>query len=157
MTLGSNLTAEIIARAGYDWLLIDLEHGAGDFRDLAGQHQAIEASQAVPIVRVPANEPWLFKRSLPEVDVVFIGPGDLTVAYGVPGHLNSEIVQAALTRVEHAASKHGKSMGILLPGPEEVPLYRDRGYQFIDVGSKVTFISRAARSAIEAARSGTLK
>jgi 2-keto-3-deoxy-L-rhamnonate aldolase RhmA len=64
LNLGSSLTAEIAGNAGFDWLLIDLEHGAGDRHELLLQLQAIESTPAVPIVRIPWNDPVIFKRVL---------------------------------------------------------------------------------------------
>ena len=43
LSLGSAATAELMANAGYDWALIDLEHGAGDERDALSQIQALAA------------------------------------------------------------------------------------------------------------------
>ncbi len=73
LNLGSSLTAEICARAGFDWVVIDMEHGTGDFRELLHQLQAIEATPTVPLVRVAFNEPWLIKRTLD------IGPSGLVI------------------------------------------------------------------------------
>ena len=42
LNLGSSLTAEIVGLAGFDWGLIDLEHGAGTETDVLYQLQAIE-------------------------------------------------------------------------------------------------------------------
>ena len=42
LNLGSSLTAEIAGRAGLDWIVIDLEHGAGDRQNLLFQLQALE-------------------------------------------------------------------------------------------------------------------
>src|ERR1035441_5726735 len=53
--LGSPLTAEIMGMAGYDWALIDLEHGAGDERETLFQLQALEHTSAAAIVRVESN------------------------------------------------------------------------------------------------------
>ena len=53
--LGSALTAEIMGMAGYDWTLIDLEHGAGGEREALQQLQALEHTSAATIVRVESN------------------------------------------------------------------------------------------------------
>jgi 4-hydroxy-2-oxoheptanedioate aldolase len=53
--LGSPLTAEIMGMAGYDWALIDLEHGAGDERETLYQLQALEHTPAAAIVRVEST------------------------------------------------------------------------------------------------------
>lgn len=62
--LGSSLTAEIAGLAGFDWVLLDLEHGAGDHSELLPQLQAVGATPAAPVVRVAWNDPVRFKRVL---------------------------------------------------------------------------------------------
>jgi len=57
LNLGSNVTAEIAGRAGFDWLLVDLEHGSGDEAYLMGQLQAISATDAAAIVASPGTRP----------------------------------------------------------------------------------------------------
>jgi len=55
LNLGSALTAEIVAGAGFDWVLIDLEHGAGDEQQVLAQLQAIEHSNTAAFVRVESH------------------------------------------------------------------------------------------------------
>src|SRR6266498_4481412 len=55
LSLGSALTAELMGAAGYDWALIDLEHGAGDEKDSLAQMQALSASGCAAIVRVEST------------------------------------------------------------------------------------------------------
>src|SRR5574341_586816 len=62
--LCSVISAEIMSRAGFDWLLIDMEHGHGDYQMLLGQLQAIEGCPVIPIVRVQWNDPAVVKRVL---------------------------------------------------------------------------------------------
>ena len=62
--LGSPITTEIAGRAGFDWLLLDLEHGAGDQSELMHQLQAAGAADTPALVRIAWNEPWRFKRVL---------------------------------------------------------------------------------------------
>ena len=64
LQLGSPLTAEILARAGFDWLIIDLEHGPGDIPILISQLQALGGTEAVPLVRAPWNDFVTIKRIL---------------------------------------------------------------------------------------------
>jgi 4-hydroxy-2-oxoheptanedioate aldolase len=51
VNLGSLVSAEIVGRTGFDWLLIDLEHGAGDSTVMYHQLQALSASPSTPYVR----------------------------------------------------------------------------------------------------------
>lgn len=75
LNLGSSITAEIAGRAGFDWVLIDMEHGAGSHFTLIHQLQAVAATPAAPIVRIEWNDPPRFKR------VLDLGPSGVMVPY----------------------------------------------------------------------------
>ena len=64
--LCSSISAEILARGGFDWILIDMEHAPGDPLALVSQCQGIAAAGtgAVPFVRVPWNDLVWIKRTL---------------------------------------------------------------------------------------------
>jgi 4-hydroxy-2-oxoheptanedioate aldolase len=55
--------AEAVARAGFDWVLIDGEHAPNDLRSIVAQLQVLEPHVA-PVLRLPVNEPWLIKQAL---------------------------------------------------------------------------------------------
>lgn len=57
VNLGSSLTTEIMGIAGMDWLVLDLEHGAGDEPLLLTQLQALRGTGTAAIVRVEAIDP----------------------------------------------------------------------------------------------------
>jgi 4-hydroxy-2-oxoheptanedioate aldolase len=215
LNLGSALTAEIAARAGFDWVLFDQEHGPGGEETLLHQLHAVSGALAAPFVRIAANEPPRFKRALdlgaqglmvpyvnsedearaavaafrypprgmrgvskfnrsagfgfdfddtyahaherqvliaqietPEavaaadaiarvdgVDVLFIGPLDLTANLGAPGNFDLPIFVEARKRVVAAARASGKATGILLGNPAHVPLVRAEGFTFVALGS----------------------
>jgi 4-hydroxy-2-oxoheptanedioate aldolase len=54
--LGDALAAEIMANAGYDWLLVDMEHGPVPLGAAQSMVTAIRTTSTVPIVRVPWND-----------------------------------------------------------------------------------------------------
>jgi 2-keto-3-deoxy-L-rhamnonate aldolase RhmA len=64
LNLGSPLTVEIAGLAGFDWLLIDHEHGPGGEDTMLHQLQAASATPAFPVVRIAQNETPRFKRVL---------------------------------------------------------------------------------------------
>ncbi len=64
VVLGSPITAEIIANMGYEWIVVDTEHGAIDIGTTQSIIQAVLYTGAVPMVRVPWNDPALIKRAL---------------------------------------------------------------------------------------------
>ncbi|MDX6805846.1 aldolase/citrate lyase family protein [Terrihabitans rhizophilus] len=61
-SLASNVTTEVLAGAGFDWLLIDAEHAPNDVRSVLGQLQAMMEYRTQPIVRVPMNDKIEIKR-----------------------------------------------------------------------------------------------
>lgn len=63
-TLGSAFAIEVVAGAGFDWLLIDMEHSPNDLLSVLAQLQTLAAYPVAPVVRVPDNDPVLFKRLL---------------------------------------------------------------------------------------------
>jgi 4-hydroxy-2-oxoheptanedioate aldolase len=62
--LASPIAAEIIAGAGFDWILIDGEHAPNDVPSLLAQLQAMRGGTAEPIFRVPWNDAVTIKRAL---------------------------------------------------------------------------------------------
>jgi len=62
ITLGHPSIAEIMAKAGYDWLTVDMEHSAITLDQAQHLIQVIELCGIVPLVRVGENNPNLIKR-----------------------------------------------------------------------------------------------
>ena len=64
LTLVSPTATEIAADAGFDWLLIDMEHAANEIGDVLHHLRAAEGGTAEPVVRVPWNDAVVVKRVL---------------------------------------------------------------------------------------------
>jgi 2-dehydro-3-deoxyglucarate aldolase len=62
ITLAHPAIAEIMARAGFDWLTIDLEHSVITIREAEELIRVIELCGVAPLVRVSANDPVQIKR-----------------------------------------------------------------------------------------------
>lgn len=62
--LFSPIGAEVIAQAGYDCVMIDLEHGPGSLMDAMAMMQAVQGRDCAPLLRVAANDPVQIKRVL---------------------------------------------------------------------------------------------
>jgi 4-hydroxy-2-oxoheptanedioate aldolase len=215
LNLGSPITVEVAGLAGFDWLLIDHEHGPFGEDTLLHQLQAAAATTAFPVVRIAANEPARFKRALdmgaggvmvpyvnsasearaavaamrypprgmrgvakfhrgagfgadfddyylhaherivgviqietPDaaadaddiaavdgVDVLFIGPTDLTHNMGIRDELDHPRFLDACARVVMAARTHEKAAGILVHAPALIPRCREQGFTFVALGS----------------------
>jgi 2-dehydro-3-deoxyglucarate aldolase/4-hydroxy-2-oxoheptanedioate aldolase len=223
---GSPIVAELCARAGFDWLIVDLEHGAGTESELLSQLLAI-GDRCAALVRPPSGErlrigraldlgaagimvprvetvaeveeilPWLryapdgtrglalttrgaglgdvghadiaarnatvlgiFQVESPRavaeapaiaaldgVDVLFVGPTDLSHSMGVPGRFEDAGFVAALRAVVDATEAAGKAAGILLRSPADLGRYLDMGYRFIGIGSDLNYVIDGARAA----------
>ncbi|MEM9787805.1 MAG: aldolase/citrate lyase family protein [Pseudomonadota bacterium] len=64
VSLASNYAAEVTAGAGYDWLVVDMEHSPGDMQTTLSQLQAIAPYPGTAIVRTPWNDAVMVKRLL---------------------------------------------------------------------------------------------
>ena len=74
-TLSSSYTVELLAGAGFDWILLDTEHSPSDLESLLAQLQAAAAYPTHPVVRVPWNDMVNIKR------VLDIGAQSLLIPY----------------------------------------------------------------------------
>jgi 2-dehydro-3-deoxyglucarate aldolase/4-hydroxy-2-oxoheptanedioate aldolase len=83
----------------------------------------------------------------PGVDVLFVGPRDLTHALGVPGRTDAPEYRAALQRVLAAAQAGGVTAGVLAASREAAEDYVAEGFGFVGIGSDSSFIAAAARAA----------
>jgi 2-dehydro-3-deoxyglucarate aldolase len=72
--LGSASAAEVLATAGFDWLVVDLEHTATTERETEDIFRAIELKGSVPLVRLTSNDPNQIKRVLDSGAEGFIVP-----------------------------------------------------------------------------------
>jgi 2-keto-3-deoxy-L-rhamnonate aldolase RhmA len=228
---GSPVVAELCGRSGFDWVLVDLEHGAATEAELLPQLLAIAATPATAVVRVEEGTrlrigraldlgadglmiprldtvdqvrqvvSWLRYpptgvrgvammtrgaglggvthdaiRDLNErpllvvqiesasavnsahaiadidgVDVLFVGPSDLSHALGIPGRLDEPVYVEALDTVLAAARSRGKAPGILLRNAAHAPRYLERGFTFVGIGSDLAFVADGAQVALRAA------
>src|SRR5256885_16464334 len=60
----SNVTAEVIAGSGFDWILVDTEHAPNEVPMVLSQLQALAGGTATPVVRPAWNDVVLIKRLL---------------------------------------------------------------------------------------------
>ncbi|MCC6511383.1 MAG: hypothetical protein IT423_19950 [Pirellulaceae bacterium] len=213
LNLGSPAAVEIAASLGFDWLLIDLEHGSGSLADLRNMLLACRGATP-PIVRIPSVDADIVKfvmdsgaagimfpfvssaeqarlavqamkyppqgargvagiiratnygqswkqyyseaneRSLvvvqietmtavdaaeeiaavEGVDVLFVGPLDLSVNLGCPADFTPPHFVAALKKVIAACERHGKTAGIL-SRPQHTAEHKQLGFRFFALGS----------------------
>ena len=56
--------AENMGALGWDWLVVDLQHGLLDYSDMVPMLQALSITNTVPFVRVPWRDTWQIDRAL---------------------------------------------------------------------------------------------
>lgn len=234
-SLASPGSAELMGRAGLDWVVVDLEHGYTTESELLAHLTAIEASGAVALVRPQSGERLRIGRALdlgaagivvprldtPDqvreavtflrypgrggggqrgvalltrgarlgtvphggvaalnedivgivqiespsaaaaadeiaatdgVDVLFVGPADLSHSLGVPGQFGERVYQDALRGVVDACRAHGKAAGILLYDHASFRPHLDLGFTFVGIGADISFVNDGVKAALAAAR-----
>ena len=227
----SPVAAEVCAAAGVDWVLLDLEHGAGgeeQVRDVvpaAGSYgvptvvrvesaarirmgrvldagaagimlprmnTVEEVAEAVRHLRYPPAgdrgvatynracrfglDPGALDRANAEVlgvvqiesatavgnaeaiaaldgvDVLFVGPRDLSHDLGVPGDLTAPAFTEALERVLAAGRQHGKACGLLVNDGAAAAQRLEQGWTFVGIGSDSTLLAAAVTAEFGRAR-----
>lgn len=231
-SLGSPGSAELLGRAGLDWVVIDLEHGNTTESELLAHLTAIELTGCAALVRPQSGERLRIGRALDMgaegivvprldtaeqvreavtflryppggqrgvalltrgarlgtvnhagvaalnddmvgivqiesplaleaadafaatdgVDVLFVGPADLSHSLGIPGQFANPTYQDALRRVVAACRAHGKAAGILLYDPASFAPHLELGYTFVGIGADVSFVNDGVKAALAAAR-----
>jgi 2-keto-3-deoxy-L-rhamnonate aldolase RhmA len=89
--------------------------------------------------------------AVPGVDVLFVGPMDLSVNMGHPGDFTRPAFIQQLKNVVEACEKHGKTAGIL-SRPELVQAHKSLGFRFIALGSDSAAIAAAMTQNLTALR-----
>lgn len=64
LSWGFSPVTEVMAKSGFDWLVIDKEHTAIDYGEMHQMIQTIDLAGCVPLVRVGDNDPLIIKRAL---------------------------------------------------------------------------------------------
>jgi len=107
LAIANSYSAEMMAHQGFDSVTIDLQHGPVDFQAAVGMLQAISTTPAVPMVRVPHNEPILTLKLLDAGAYGVICPmiNSRAVFYGGADywqHANDEILLFAMVETRQA-------------------------------------------------------
>lgn len=225
----SPIVAEVVAQAGYDFVLIDLEHGPGSYLDAIALMQAIQGRDCAPLMRVPSNDEVALKRALDigvggvmvpavntaaeaeaavagchypprgrrgmaaavvrgadyglraaeyiqnagqellvmcqiesaaavenvaaiagteGVDMLFVGPFDLSANVGHVGEPDHPEVRAMIARVEAAAKAAGKLLGAIPTAERSTAELVAAGYDLIIVDADVLLLRDGARASL---------
>ncbi len=216
---------ELIGWIGYDFVIIDCEHGPMDYETAESMIRAAEGAGTTPVVRVGLNEPQHLQRYLdagaqgimvplintaeqakrvvdavkyppigkrgaypgrgaryglqdfaeyihqaneqtavilqietPEsiknyeeiintenADIIFFGPGDLSVNFGKPGQPQHPEVVSVIKQLVKSTLSAGKHCGTMAVSPESVKFWHDVGVNWLVTGVS-SFIVSAGRA-----------
>jgi 2-keto-3-deoxy-L-rhamnonate aldolase RhmA len=87
--------------------------------------------------------------AVPGIDVLFIGPNDLSYSLGLRGRQNEPKLQEAIAKVLAAGKRHGIPVG-RPAGPDQVAGFVKEGFQFFQAASELGMMAAGARSLLEA-------
>ncbi|MFI0849053.1 HpcH/HpaI aldolase/citrate lyase family protein [Mesorhizobium sp. IMUNJ 23232] len=87
------------------------------------------------------------------VDVLFVGPGDLSTNMGAMGNPNAAHVQEAIASVREAAGSVGKASGILAPVKADADRYLADGFTMVAVGADLGLLARGSDALIASFKS----
>jgi 4-hydroxy-2-oxoheptanedioate aldolase len=228
--LGSPNVAEMMAHAGFDWLVVETEHNALDTAEIQHMLMAMSGTNVVPIVRLPSMNPVYIQRALdigamgivvplvrtaaearavvaatrypPQgvrsfgalrashytydnddyfarandhllvvfiietrealenldeiaavdgVDVLFIGPADLSIALGEsPLNPASAALDAAVERVLEVGRRHGVAVGKGGSTPDDLRSMQAQGFTWLAYGPDYFLLRAAIAAGIQA-------
>jgi 2-keto-3-deoxy-L-rhamnonate aldolase RhmA len=83
------------------------------------------------------------------VDVLFVGPNDLSLSLGILGQINHPLYQQSIQDVAKAAKNHGKATGVLLQDINEYEMYHKLGYRFLACGGDSGFVRKGAEDLVK--------
>ena len=87
--------------------------------------------------------------AVPGIDVVFIGPSDLSYSYGARGKPTPE-VREAIAKVLAAAKRRNLPVGRTAGSPSDLAEYIKEGFQFFQGGTELGFMAAGARPLLQA-------
>ncbi len=86
------------------------------------------------------------------VDVLFIGPMDLSVSLGIPRQFDHPKYVEATKKTREAAARHGKACGILGFALDEIQTLYQQGYTFVAVGSDGGMVANGMNALVAASK-----
>jgi 2-dehydro-3-deoxyglucarate aldolase/4-hydroxy-2-oxoheptanedioate aldolase len=116
------------------------------------EHQNRETLTVVQIETVTAVERREELLSLKGLDVMMIGPADLSIALGIPGQFDNPLLIETVDRVIETCNKYGVVPGIQTRGVAMAKFWASRGMRFIGVAAEHVLLLEKSREALAALR-----
>ena len=224
---------EIFGEAGFDFIIIDQEHGPFNPDIASNLVRACDLVEMAAIVRIPENLPWLIQLALDigaigvqvpqintgmdaervvqsskfapigrrgvcrnvraarysardrfdylegsnrdtlivihienklgvenldeivnvsEIDVVFLGPYDLSQSLGIPGQVEHELVLSTMEHVVTTCRRNDVAVGVYADSVESVKHWAEMGVQYIAIGVDTALIYNLSKKFVSELR-----
>jgi 4-hydroxy-2-oxoheptanedioate aldolase len=91
--------------------------------------------------------------SVPGVDVIFVGPFDLSQSMGIPGKINDPKVLEVMNKVLEVCARHKKYAGVFTFVVDQAIEYAKMGFKYIIAGSDLRYLSDACLVAVKKLKS----
>jgi len=87
--------------------------------------------------------------TVPGIDVLFIGPYDLSASLGIPGQVEHPLVLAAMEKTQAAAKKVGVALGFFCDDVPTAIKWKNRGVQYLSFSADVSLLYNAFKTSVE--------
>ena len=124
---------------------VDARYGTMSMKDYLPKANA-ETFIAIQIEHIDAVNDLDALAALPDIDVLFVGPADLSSSMGHPGEWEHPKVWQALEKVSAAAKKHGVAWAILPPSPDYARRCVALGCRMLGIGMDVWVVSKGIKA-----------
>lgn len=135
-------------RRGLDGAGADADYGLADMGEYL-QRANREVFLALQIEDREAVDCIEEIAAVPGFDLLFVGPGDLTLSYGVPMEFDHPLITKATERVAKAARESGKWWGTTTATPEAAQRALDMGARLITAGVDHIFLMNGFKESFE--------
>ena len=88
------------------------------------------------------------------VDLIFIGPGDLSVSIDAMGLAGKDKLEAAIRTITETALSTSRAVGIFRPSPDDIGAWSGTGISFFILASDTMFLGAGLAAGVDAARAG---
>src|ERR1035437_9335936 len=121
------------------------------------EHQNRETLSVVQFETVRAVERADELLSLKGLDVVMIGPADLSISLGIPGQFDNPLLIRTVDKVIERCNAHGVVPGIQTRGIAMAKMWAERGMRFVGVAAEHVFLLEKCKEAIATLRAAKEK
>ncbi len=92
--------------------------------------------------------------AVPHIDVIFLGPYDLSQSLGIPGQVNDPLITSTMIDAAHRIREAGKFAGTFCGTAESAQFWYRQGIQYLTMGVDIALFGNACRNLVNEVRAG---